>query len=536
MTDTTTSTIPLNKLTAWPGNVRRTGSDKALDGLASIAAHGPLQSLVVRKDRRGRYAVVAGRRRFRALLSLAEAGTITEDAAIRCHVIAADMNATEISLVENAVLEQMHPADEFEAFLALIEDGIRPADIAARFGVTETVVQQRLKLARVSPFIIAAYREGEIALAHVMAFAVADDHAAQERVWQDLSEWQLNDPDTIREALTENEVTAKDRRVKFVTLEAYEKAGGAVRRDLFAQGDEGVFIQDIILLESLVAKKLEKSAKAVQAEGWKWIEVRSSFDHSEWAKCGRRHPEPAPLSPKLQAELDVLTREYEELGNDGAEENPRLEEIAARIEEIEDRREENWTPEALSIGYDGKAQIHRGYVSPEDLPKNAGRGKASGTSEDGTEVSGKGSPMLSASLIESLTSHRTVAIGAELLSRPDIAIAALVHTFAAQLFLNDGSDDTCFVLRAPGYRVPGIEDSKARAVMDTTEENWGSRLPGNPDALWTWCLEQDNDTLLDLLAFCMARSVNAVQRKADRPGQRRFAHADRLAAEHSVRS
>ena len=220
-----------------------------------------------------------------ALNALAEAGTIEAAAPIPCHVIAGDANATEISLAENAVREQMHPADEFDAFLALIESGMPPADVAARFGVTETVVQQRLKLARVSPVIIDAYRKGEIALAHVMAFAVTDDHAAQERVWDELEEWQLEDPDNIRDALTADEVTAKDRRVKFVTLKAYEKAGGAVRRDLFAQDEDGVFIQDIVLLESLVAKKLDKTAAAIRKEGWKWVEIRPSFDYSEWSKC-----------------------------------------------------------------------------------------------------------------------------------------------------------------------------------------------------------------------------------------------------------
>src|ERR1017187_1123818 len=143
-----TDTIPLNRLTAWTGNVRKTGADTGLAELsASIAAHGLLQSLVVRKDKKGKYAVVAGRRRLLALGSLAEAGTIAADAPVPCHVIAGDANATEISLVENTVREQMHPADQFDAFLALIDD-MHPADIAARFGVTETVVQQRLKLAR----------------------------------------------------------------------------------------------------------------------------------------------------------------------------------------------------------------------------------------------------------------------------------------------------------------------------------------------------------------------------------------------------
>jgi hypothetical protein len=82
--------------------------------------------------------------------------------------------------------------------------------------------------------------------------------------------------------------------VKFVTLKAYEKAGGLVQRDLFSQGDEGVFIQDIVLLESLVAKKLEKTARQVRKEGWKRVEIVASIDGSELAKWERRYPETSP--------------------------------------------------------------------------------------------------------------------------------------------------------------------------------------------------------------------------------------------------
>ena len=49
------TTIPLNKLTAGKANVRKTGAGEGIDELAaSIAAHGLLQSLVVRKAARGR--------------------------------------------------------------------------------------------------------------------------------------------------------------------------------------------------------------------------------------------------------------------------------------------------------------------------------------------------------------------------------------------------------------------------------------------------------------------------------------------------
>jgi ParB family chromosome partitioning protein len=186
----TTTTIALNKLLAWEGNVRKTDADKGIDELAaSISAHGLLQSLVVRKDKRGKYAVVAGRRRLLALQSLAENGGVAETMPIPCQILDDDAGATEISLAENVQREAMHPADEFDAFRALIESGMPPADVAARFGVTETVVKQRLKLANVSPALITAYRKGKMTLQHVMAFAVTDDHEAQERVWRELPEW-----------------------------------------------------------------------------------------------------------------------------------------------------------------------------------------------------------------------------------------------------------------------------------------------------------------------------------------------------------
>src|ERR1035441_10861973 len=88
MTDTTS--IPLSKLTAWDGNVPKTaGADTSLAELAaSIAAHGLLQSLVVRNGKKGKFAVVAGGRRLQALQQIAEAGRIAADYAAPCQVVA----------------------------------------------------------------------------------------------------------------------------------------------------------------------------------------------------------------------------------------------------------------------------------------------------------------------------------------------------------------------------------------------------------------------------------------------------------------
>src|SRR5580704_13803599 len=53
--------IPFNKLILWDGNVRKTGIESGLDELAaSIEAHGLINPLLVRKEPKGRYAVIAG--------------------------------------------------------------------------------------------------------------------------------------------------------------------------------------------------------------------------------------------------------------------------------------------------------------------------------------------------------------------------------------------------------------------------------------------------------------------------------------------
>src|SRR5258708_21164598 len=272
------ASIPLDKLVPWDGNVRKTGASEGLEELtASIAANGLLQSIVLRKAYRGNFSIIAGRRRFPPLSALAEGGTIASDAPVPCRVIPGSADPTEISLTENVVRAPMHPADQFVAFRELIDGGSTPADIAARFGISETAIAKRLKLARVSPVVFEAYRNAELTLEQVQAFAVSDDHAAQERVFSDMPDWS-DDPDAIRDALTQDEIAATDKRARFVTVAAYEGAGGAVRRDLFAEDDDGIFLLDVDLLNGLSLQKLQSESEAVRAEGWKWVEVHTELD------------------------------------------------------------------------------------------------------------------------------------------------------------------------------------------------------------------------------------------------------------------
>jgi ParB family transcriptional regulator, chromosome partitioning protein len=521
-----TASIPLNKLVPWDGNVRKTNATDDLEELvASIEAHGILQSLVVKKTSRGKFSIIAGRRRYHASRILVERGTMAYDAPVPCQIVPSGADAAEISLTENVVRAPMHPADQFEAFRDLVDDGSTPADIAARFGISETAVKQRMKLARVSPTVFQAYKDGKLDLEQVQAFTVSDDHAAQDNVLENLSEWN-DDADTIRDALTENDIRASDKRARFVTVAAYEEAGGAVRRDLFAEDDEGVFLLDAALLDRLALEKVRLEAEQVKAEGWKWVEAALDVDRSEMDFRVRR-PEPLALSDEETAEHKRLSEEYSELFEKSDEPNEetseRLEAIESRIEELEDR-EKAYTAETLAIAgamvtlrHDGELEILRGLVKPEDAPEDEGHSESSKPKERAE---------FSAKLVGSLASVKSAAIGAALSQNPSVALAAVVHGLAMSVFDSFSGDAR---LQIRGKVTEYEEECKGSSELKGDYEKWSDRLPGEESALWEWCLEQDQHTLLELLAFCAGCTVDVVTPKLDSASSR-IAHINALSA------
>jgi ParB family transcriptional regulator, chromosome partitioning protein len=168
--------IPLNKLKKSPNNARKTPhSEASIEAYAaSIAAKGILQNLVVEPKLEaegvatGFYFVTIGEGRRLAQLLRVKRKEIKKTEPMRCVIDTAN-DAFEISLDENVTRENMHPADQFEAFKKLTEErGFGAEEVAARFGVTPHVVRQRLRLGAVSPKLMQIYRDGDLALDQLM--------------------------------------------------------------------------------------------------------------------------------------------------------------------------------------------------------------------------------------------------------------------------------------------------------------------------------------------------------------------------------
>ena len=385
--------IPLCRLALAPENVRKTPPDEFAEEQlrASIKAHGLLENLVARADEPDadgieRFAVVAGGRRLAALKALAENGTLHADHPVPCK-IAPNGNAGELSLAENVVRIAMHPADQVVAFAALAGAGVTVAAIAARFGVSERTVEQRLRLGNAAPELLDAYRAENIDLETLMAFAVTTDHDRQRAVWERVSSqgyrpsaWQ------VKRMLTEERVPAGTAMARFVGVETYEAAGGSVLRDLFAdEYENGVWLEDPKLLGELAIRKLTAAADEL-ATRWKWADAMPEVDWSATARFGRIQPEPGEPTDAENAEIEKLRTRHDELATMDEDEwtdelveeaegiEPRLDAIEAEVDARARFRPEDFAMAGCiaTIGRDGSLQVIQGLVKPEDMPKESG--------------------------------------------------------------------------------------------------------------------------------------------------------------------
>lgn len=506
--------IPLSKLVEDKQNVRKTNRKDGIGELSrSILAQGLLQSLVVKETNGSKYAVSAGGRRLRALRLLAKNGDIEKAMPIPCTVVAAE-KAAEASLAENVVRSNMHPADEIEAFARLCHAGERPEAIGARFGVGGIHVARRLKLARVSPKLLAAFRNDELDLDQLSALAFSDDHAAQEAAFYSAPDW-ARTPDRLKAQLAQAHVPETDKLARFVGVDDYVAAGGALAADLFAEDDEARWLSNRDLLVRLAETKLSPAAEEVRGEGWAWVEI--AIDGPAWSRFPERVREQRrALSEAEQAKQDRL---YEEL--DAAEADDEIEGIETAIDALApaawNEDEVKLAGAVISLSHAGEIRIDRGLVRVEDvkalkkLRRSSANRQCETTPDGDTETHPVAAPTggLPAKLVDELMAHKTLALRAELASQPDLALRCLVFALAANTISASGplSFIRVRVEETDVARSIQRSDSTAPAAYAALLDAWRERLPGDTEALWRFVSEASTDVLRDLLAVLVAPAI-----------------------------
>lgn len=447
--------ISLSKLELSPLNVRKTAANGD-DLKASIAAHGLMQNLSVYPGKKGKYFVFAGGRRLAALKALQAETPFPGDYPVPCQIYTEDQGA-ELSLAENTVRLAMHPADQFTAFSALIDQGQTAEQVAIRFGTTERQVEKLMRLARLAPVLVQEYREEKLPLESLMAFTVTDDQQRQVAVYESLDEWALERPDSIRRALTAEAVNADSKLAKYVTLETYHAAGGKSRTDLFGKD---VYLENPELLQALVSEKLKLAQADLEAEGWQWVQVAMERDWQVTQGCDRLDAEPGEVPPELidqreaiEAELEAIQQEWDAASED---DDVLLDKIREREQtankqqgEIEERIAvyQEFDPVQVAtagcyayIKHDGTLEVERGLVKPEDAEETAQHDAGEASDHQPVEKP-KGMPE---SLKRDLESYRLQVAQAEIAKHPQIAFDLMVYSVAKGVIgsrhLHDGVD------------------------------------------------------------------------------------------------
>lgn len=543
--------LPLSSLYVAKANVRKKEGKMPIPDLAAaIKREGLLQNLVVfeRKGKRKAHThgVVAGQRRYQALMLLAEAGDISADWMVPCKLIAAE-NAASASLIENIAREGMHPADELDAFAKLLKEGHSFESIGNTFGVSAMTVRRRIKLLSVSPKLLKLLRTDEISLEQLAALSVNDSHEIQETVW---AECQRNDwakqPDRLRSRLTQDEVNAKkDPIAKFVGLEAYEAAGGVVRRDLFSTEDTG-YIADSALLYRLADEKLNAEAETLRLHGWSWVETRHSQDYSLTSRMGRLSAAiviPDDLKPQIEELGRQITSLSEEIAafydseDESEEANQRNDEREERCSELESQKEQlekacmQWTSEqrqvagvVLYIDHSGLLRTEYGLVRRTDRPVDS-EGQAMPMKDQyGMEMQPKVKARAAHSdkMVARLTAHRTIAVQAELMRKPAIALAFLTERLAAGIF-HLYAPEAALQVRSSSVHyhltnaADDMEQSSDWQAVASEKDMWTTKLPEKQGDLLPWLLQQPQEVVLELMAFCVARSIDGIRQREDRP-------------------
>ena len=572
--------IPFSALMLSQANVRRVKAGVSIDSLATdIERRGLLQSLTVRAERdeegneTGRYEVPAGGRRFRALQQLVKQRRMAKTEPVPCIVRDDELvSAEEDSLAENVHREPLHPLDQFRAMQKLVEQGSEIETVAATFMVTPAVVKQRLKLADVSPKLHDIYADDGMTLEQLMAFSVASDHARQEQIWEMLQTSHNLQPWFIRARLTEDKVRASDKRVRFVTLDAYLAAGGHVLRDLF-ESDDGGWLEDVALLDRLQTEKFETEVAAIAAEGWKWVEAAVDFPYGHTYGLRPLEGEERASSEEEEARLEALREEADRLEDQWAGEDEIPDEVAARIQAIDEEiaplvskpliyaaAEIAIAGAFVSIDVDGSLHIERGFVRPEDEPAeeaDAGVGAEEGECDpdragEGGDADEAGSAEERADeedpddllrplpdrLVTDLTAHRTLALRDAVASCPMVAFAAMLHALVLETFYTYATSGSCLGIAMRSNRLIGYGTGlnamlSAMAIHDR-HESWSARLPDDTTELWTALTAFNADEQAAIFAHCVSFGIDAVWEPATRYNEGRVsarAVANRI--EHS---
>ncbi len=169
--------LPISKVETAPNQPRKMFDEVLLQELSdSIAEHGIIQPLTVRKLSSGYYQIIAGERRWRA----ARMAGLTE---VPVRIIEADdKKAMELALVENLQRSDLNPMEEAEGYRALMDEyGFTQEQVSERVGVSRPSIANSLRLLSLPESVKSFLEIGELTPGHARAILQLKGAAEQDK-------------------------------------------------------------------------------------------------------------------------------------------------------------------------------------------------------------------------------------------------------------------------------------------------------------------------------------------------------------------
>ena len=204
--------VGIKEIVARADQPRRKFEEEALQELAeSLREHGVLQPLLVRKHGK-RYEIVAGERRWRA----AEIAGIEKVPVIVKEID--DIEAAEISLIENLQREDLSLTEEARAYRQMIDRyGYTQELLGKKLGKSRTHVTNTLRIMNLPDGVLLLLDEGKISGGHARALLALGSAEQQMTVAQEIVEKGLS-VRTIEEKARQKKSSRTIRTVEVIQL------------------------------------------------------------------------------------------------------------------------------------------------------------------------------------------------------------------------------------------------------------------------------------------------------------------------------
>jgi len=176
------SMLSIESIEANPFNPRSNFEKSALEELSqSIAVHGIIQPLTVRKLGRDKYQLISGERRFRASQM---AGLTEVPAYIR---VANDQTMLEMALVENIQREDLNAIEVALSYQRLIEEcSLTQDQLSQKIAKSRSSITNHIRLLKLPADIQAAVRDNVVSMGHARALVSAGDEALQLAIFKQI--------------------------------------------------------------------------------------------------------------------------------------------------------------------------------------------------------------------------------------------------------------------------------------------------------------------------------------------------------------